>query len=263
MPSRSRPSIEIVRTPMSESPARHLNLAGASNFRDLGGYPTRDGRMVQWRRIFRSNHLGHLTEADAAVLRELGVRSAFDFRGSEERTAALCGMPDITVHSLPVEPTVVAALRAIAAAGTPLSTDHAADVMRDSYRNYVQQNTRHFRSLFAHLLEDRAPLVIHCTAGKDRTGFACALILHTLGVSDQIIAEDYLLTNRFYRRDPASSTDLPDDVRQVLGSVQESFLAAAFEAINADYGDLETYLHDGLGLGAAERAKLETTYLQG
>jgi protein-tyrosine phosphatase len=247
---------------MSASPTRHLNLAGASNFRDLGGYPTSDGRTVRWRQIFRSNHLGHLTDDDASVLRELGVRSAFDFRGAEERTAALCGMPEITVHSLPVEPTVVAALRAIAAAGTPLSTDHAVEVMRDSYRSYVQKNTQHFRALFAHLLEDRAPLVIHCTAGKDRTGFACALILHTLGVADDIISEDYLLTNRFYRRDPNSSSDLPDEVKQVLGSVQESFLAAAFEAIDADYGDLETYLRDGLGLGKAERAHLEARYLQ-
>jgi protein-tyrosine phosphatase len=248
---------------MSDSPARHLNLAGASNFRDLGGYPARDGRIVRWRQIFRSNHLGHLTDDDIGVMRDLGVRSAFDFRGTEERNAALCGMPDIAVHSLPVEPTVVAALRAIAAAGTPLSTEHAVDVMRDSYRSYVQSNTPRFRALFAHLLEDRAPLVIHCTAGKDRTGFACALILHTLGVSDDIIAEDYLLTNRFYRRDPASSSELPDDVKQVLGSVQESFLAAAFEAIDADYGDLETYLRDGLGLGIAERASLEARYLQG
>ena len=105
----------------------------------------------------------------------------------------------------------------IAASGTPLSTDHAVEVMRDSYRNYVRQNTQRFRSLFAHLLEDRAPLVIHCTAGKDRTGFACALILHALGVPDDVIAEDYLLTNRFYRRDPSASSDLPDDVRQVIG----------------------------------------------
>ena len=248
--------------PVSDFPARHLNLAGASNFRDLGGYPTRDGRIVRWRQIFRSNHLGHLTEDDIAVMRELGVRSAFDFRGTEERAAVLCCMPDITVHSLPVEPTVVAALRAIAAAGTPLSTDHAVDAMRDSYRSYVQQNTRHFRTLFAHLLEDRAPLVIHCTAGKDRTGFACALILHTLGVSDDVISEDYLLTNRFYRRDPGSSSDLPDDVKQVLGTVQESFLAAAFEAIDADYGDLDTYLRDGLGVGTAERASFKARYLQ-
>jgi protein-tyrosine phosphatase len=248
---------------MSDAPARHLNLAGATNFRDLGGYPTRDGRIVRWRQIFRSNHLGHLTDDDVAVMRDLGVRSAFDFRGTEERAAALCCMPDISVHSLPVEPTVVAALRAIAAAGTPLSIDHAVDVMRDSYRNYVQQNTQHFRTLFAHLLEDRAPLVIHCTAGKDRTGFACALILHSLGVSDDIISEDYLLTNRFYRRDSAYSSDLPEDVKQVLGSVQASFLAAAFEAIDADYGDLDTYLRDGLGIGTAERASLKARYLQG
>jgi protein-tyrosine phosphatase len=251
---------------MSDSPAsptRHFNLSGASNFRDLGGYPTSDGRTVRWRQIFRSNHLGHLTDDDVSVLRELGLRSAFDFRGTEERAAALCGMPEISVHSLPVEPTVVAALRAIAAAGTPLSTEHAIEVMRDSYRSYVQNNTQRFRALFAHLLEDRAPLVIHCTAGKDRTGFACALILHTLGVSDDIISEDYLLTNRFYRRDPSSGSDLPDEVKQVLGSVQESFLAAAFEAIDAEYGDLESYLRDGLGIGKAERAHLEARYLQG
>ena len=242
---------------MSDSPARHLNLAGASNFRDLGGYLTRDGRTVRWRQMFRSNHLGHLTDDDAVVLRALGVKSAFDFRGTGERAEAACGMPDITVHSLPVEPTVVAALRAIAASGTPLSADHAVEVMRDSYRSYVQQNTPRFRALFAHLLEDRAPLVIHCTAGKDRTGFACALILHTLGVPDDVISEDYLLTNRYYRRDPNSASELPDHVKQVLGSVQPAFLSAAFESIDADYGDLETYLRDGIGLGAKERAALE------
>jgi protein-tyrosine phosphatase len=247
---------------MSESPARHLNLAGASNFRDLGGYPGKDGRLVRWRQIFRSNHLGHLTEQDAAVLRALGVRSAFDFRGKDERTEALCGIEGIEVHSLPVEPTVVAALRAIRESGTPLSRAHAFDVMQDSYRNYVQVNTPRFRALFAHLLEDRAPLVIHCTAGKDRTGFACALILHVLGVADEVISEDYLLTNRFYRRDPSASTDLPDEVTQVLGSVQPPFLAAAFQAIDTDYGDLETYLADGLALGPKERAALLQRYLE-
>jgi protein-tyrosine phosphatase len=247
---------------MSEIPARHLNLAGASNFRDLGGYPGKDGRLVRWRQIFRSNHLGHLTEDDAAVLRALGVKSAFDFRGKDERTEALCGLDSIEVHSLPVEPTVVAALRAIRESGTPLSREHALEVMQDSYRNYVQVNTPRFRALFFHLLEDRAPLVIHCTAGKDRTGFACALILHVLGVADEVISEDYLLTNRFYRRDPSVSSDLPDDVRQVLGTVQPPFLAAAFEAISADYGDLESYLASGLGLGPTERKALHERYLE-
>jgi protein-tyrosine phosphatase len=226
---------------MSDPPARHLNLAGASNFRDLGGYPGKDGRAVRWRRIFRSNHLGHVTKADIEILRGLGLKSAFDFRGTEERAAAICGVAGIAVHSLPIEPTVVAALRARAGGGVALSSADALDVMCDSYRNYVRYSTPSFRALFAHLLEDPAPLVIHCTAGKDRTGFACALILHALGVPDEVIAEDYLLTNRFYRRDPSASSDLPDDVSQVLGSVQASFLAAGFEAIRADYGDLERY----------------------
>jgi protein-tyrosine phosphatase len=247
---------------MSETPPRHLNLSGASNFRDLGGYPGTDGRIVRWRQIFRSNHLGHLTEADIEVLRPLGLKSAFDFRGTEERVEATCGLAEIAVHSLPIEPTVVAALRARLAEGIALSSIDALDVMRDSYRNYVRNNTPSFRALFAHLLEDRAPLVVHCTAGKDRTGFACALILRALGVADEVIADDYLLTNRFYRRDPGASSDLPDDVKQVLGSVEGSFLAAAFEAISADYGDLESYFSDGLGLGAGERAALEARYLE-
>jgi protein-tyrosine phosphatase len=77
-----------------------------------------------------------------------------------------------------------------------------------------------------------------------------------------VIEDDYLLTNRFYRRDPASAPDLPEDVRQAIGSVEVSFLAAGFEVIRADYGDLESYFRQGLGLGTRERNELKMRYLQ-
>jgi protein-tyrosine phosphatase len=245
---------------MSEMPVRHFKLHGASNFRDLGGYATRDGKSLRWRKIFRSNHLGNLTPGDVEVVRGLGVKSAFDFRGIEERKGADCKVEEIAVHSLPIEPTVVAALRARLQARA-LSSADALEIMRESYRGYVRLNTHSFRELFWHLIEDSAPLVIHCTAGKDRTGFASALILHALGVSEQVIGEDYLLTNSFYRRDPNASPDLPADVQSAIGSVQASFLAAGFETVRAEYGDIETYFRDGLGLGTAERNELEERYL--
>jgi len=204
---------------------------------------------VRWRQIFRSNHLGHLTPSDIEVVRGLGVKRAFDFRGIEEREGAACAVEEIAVHSLPIEPTVVAALRArLQARG--LSSADALEIMRESYRNYVRLNTHSFRELFEHLLTEDAPLVMHCTAGKDRTGFACALLLHALGVPEEAIAEDYLLTNRFYRRDPSS------------GSVETSFLAAGFDTIERDYGDLESYFRNGLGLGGPERDDLRARYLR-
>ncbi len=175
---------------MLDSYPRHLALAGASNFRDLGGYPGKDGRPLRWRQIFRSNHLALLTDADVAVLRGLGLKSAFDLRGVEERQSTMCCVDDITVHSLPIEPAIMVALRDRILSGVPLSTAEAAELMRQSYRDFVRHNTEAFRGLFAHLLQDRAPLVIHCTAGKDRTGFACALILRALGVAEPIVVED-------------------------------------------------------------------------
>ncbi|WP_035647573.1 tyrosine-protein phosphatase [Bradyrhizobium sp. ORS 285] len=244
----------------SPSPPRHLGLQGASNFRDLGGYASRAGRHVRWRQIFRSNHLGRLTEADTAAIRGLGIRSALDFRGQQERTAGVCTIAEIAVHTLPIEPSVVPALRERWAAGR-LTTDDALELMRDSYRNYIRHYTPRFRALFDHLLADHAPVVIHCTAGKDRTGVACALVLSALDVPDETILDDYLLTNQYFRRETAAHPDLPDEVLEAIGTVQASFLAAALDTIRQEHGDIDTYLRRGLGIDQAERKALQKRYL--
>jgi protein-tyrosine phosphatase len=242
---------------------RNLNLVGAANFRDLGGYPGSDGRRVRWRRLFRSNHLGNLTDADIDVLRGLGLKCAFDLRGAEERLPTMCRFDGIAVHSLPIEPATLAVLRARLATGEPLPPAETAEIMRESYRNYVRHHTHSFRALFGHLIEDRAPLVIHCTAGKDRTGFACALVLHALGVAHDVIVEDYLLTNQFWKMsETGGSAELPYEVRAVITQVDASFLTAALDTIESDHGGLDAYLTDELGLGARERATLAERYLE-
>src|SRR5262249_15250402 len=133
----------IIAEPMSDSQIRHFNLQGASNFRDLGGYVTRDGRSLRWRQVFRSNHLGNLTPSDVEIVRALGVKNAFDFRGVDERRGSDCKVEEILVHSLPIEPTVVATLRARLQARA-LSSADALEIMRESYRGYVRLNTHSF-----------------------------------------------------------------------------------------------------------------------
>ena len=247
---------------MSDHP-RNLNLAGAANFRDLGGYHGTDGRRVRWRRLFRSNHLGDLTAADIDVLRGLGLKCAFDLRGAVERLPTMCRLDGIAVHSLPIEPVTLAVLRERLGTGKPLLQAETAEIMRESYRNYVRHHARSFRALFAHLVEDRAPLVIHCTAGKDRTGFACALVLHALGVAPDVILEDYLLTNQFWKMsETGGSSDLPHEVRAVITKVDASFLAAALDTIETDHGGLDAYLEDGLRVGPRQRAMLAERYLE-
>ena len=243
--------------------SRHLNLSGASNFRDLGGYVGKGGRQTRWGHLFRSNHLGELTDDDIAVLRRLGLRSAFDFRGESERMAsAACRDGGITVHSLPIEPTTAIVLRERLASGEKIGTEETIELMCEAYRNFVRRATPVYRTLFTHLIDDTAPLVIHCTAGKDRTGFAAAMILSSLGVAEEVIAEDFMLTNRYYRPAEASTImELPPEVRSVMGSVHASFLTAALDTVKSDYGSVDAYLADGLGLGGRERTVLERRYL--
>jgi protein-tyrosine phosphatase len=126
----------------------------------------------------------------------------------------------------------------------------------------VRHNTRRFAEFFEHLLASDEPTVFHGTAGKDRTGFAAAMILLALGISRDAVMEDYLLTNRCYRA-PAAPPDarVPTAAREVLWGVRAEFLAAALDVIDTDCGGVDAYLDSQLGMGPTERARLAQAYL--
>ncbi len=242
--------------------SRSLPLVGASNFRDLGGYAGQGGQSVRWRRLFRSDHLAGLTQEDTQALGELRLARAFDLRGRLESAAQSYALPDVRYHALPIEPTVVQRAQEMARAGQEMTAPIARRLMQDTYRAFVSDNAEQFAALFAHLLEDDTPLVFHCTAGKDRTGFAAALILRALGVADDVVLHDYLMTNDLYRRPAAVGGSAPQEVLDVIWRVQADFLEAAFEAVQRDHGGLDNYLQERLRVNDAARARLAQLYLQ-
>ncbi len=247
---------------MSPQPDRSLHLAGASNFRDLGGYRTADGQAVRWRTLFRSDHLAGLTARDTQVFSALGVKRAFDFRGVGERASATYQFAGVQQHPLPIEPTVVQGMQGILAAGEPLTAERTTQLMCLTYRNFVLHNTPRFAEMFAHLLRSDEPLVLHCTAGKDRTGYAAALILRALGVPQGTVMHDYLLTNELYRMPTAGDPRVSREVLEVLWRVQTEFLDTALDTVEEHFGGLDAYLSEQLGVGPAERAHLRRVYLQ-
>ncbi|MGV3572141.1 MAG: tyrosine-protein phosphatase [Ramlibacter sp.] len=229
-----------------------MQITGASNFRPVTGL-----KPV----LFRSDHLGALDAADAAQVRALGIRRVLDFRGVDERASAMCALPDVTVHSLAIEPTIVQTLQGLVAAGHQLTAADMTAHMQETYRGFVRHNTHRFAEFFGHLLASDEPTVFHCTAGKDRTGFAAALLLHAVGVPDDAILRDYLATNDRLRIPEVSRYGLPREAMLVLWRVQPDFLHAAFAQARQQHGSLDGYLREGLGLGAPERERLRALYL--
>ncbi len=239
--------------------APSLRLATASNFRDLAepirSLPLRRGT------LYRSDHLGALTPDDCRQIQALGVKRVLDFRGVDERCTAVCALPDVSVHSLPIEPTIVQTLNTLLAAGQRVSAADVGAYMQDTYRGFVRHNTPRFAEFFTHLLASNEPTVFHCTAGKDRTGFAAALLLRALGAPEEEVLHDYLLTNERLAMPSSSRHGLPREVMEVLWRVQPDFLSAAFDEVESSYGSIQAYLREGLGVREAESERLRALYL--
>lgn len=245
--------------------SRHLPVSGTTNFRDLGGYQGHGGRAVRWRTLFRSDHLADLTPEGLQALQNLSVVHALDFRGEQERQAQAYTWPQLRIHHQSIEPTVVQQAFALVHAGGTLSVADSVALMQETYRRFVLDNSAQFGDFFRLLLQSEGPLVFHCTAGKDRTGWAAALILYVLGVAHEDVLQDYLLTNQHYQRPAAmaarAAQAMPQEILNVLWRVEPSFLESAYSAVTQAHGSMDAYVREALGLSAADVAALQSRYL--
>jgi protein-tyrosine phosphatase len=251
--------------------SRRIELQGAPNLRDLGGYQTTDGRETRWGLLYRSGQLSALTAKDYETLARLGIVAVCDFRRDDERAAQptkwkggvtpqILALPPTADEGTPPPPNPVSATRS---GGGPMEV---ANEMRASYASYPSRLAGSYRRVIDLILEGRGPVLYHCTAGKDRTGVFSAILLSLLGVPRETVFADYLLSNEYvltpttmanYAK--ANNTSLAS-VHALL-SVETSYLDAAFAAIRRQHDSLDGYRREALKLSDEEIERLEARLL--
>jgi protein-tyrosine phosphatase len=260
---------------------RHIPLAGASNFRDFGGYPTTDGRSVKWGLLFRSDRLSELTAADFERLADLGIRQVHDLRRASEVALAPTRWPGSDAPALIASPLFEdeagpSTFHRVAA-DEAARHDPAASraIMAETYVRMITEPgpLAAFRRMFSALAEPGAfPVLIHCSGGKDRTGVTCALLQSVLGVSRRDVTHDFMLTQQYY----SAAANLRQRVSQIvsgaeLGFWSEAALAPIFgvEQLYIDTvldriaagGGVEAFLIERVGLEPRVLARLREALL--
>ncbi len=234
---------------------RLFTLQGALNFRDLGGYRTIDGRSIKWRRLFRSGGTGDLTDSDFELLAGLGLKVMFDLRATwecEHSPTAWERLPDVTYWCRPYTQSL-AQLETILSSETATAQE-ATSIMVDIYRALPAEQAPAYRELFRLLADGQLPLVFNCTAGKDRTGVAAALVLRALDVPWNTVLEDYALSDGAFSSRPLRSSahqvahNISPAVVKALGGTDEIYLEAAFAEIDRAFGSFEAYLREELAV---------------
>ncbi len=252
---------------------RNISLKGSHNFRDLGGYVTEAGYQVRWGSLFRSDHLFGLDRADWQKLKTWGIGHICDLRGPEERKSKPDHVPKdlgIVYHSLPVydpSQSLKEFLRMLRKARPQDFDGHA--YMQASYRRFVHEFSGAFAQFLSIVLESNTKgVLVHCTGGKDRTGFASALLLKILGVPEQIIRQDYMASN-FYRFQENQSIlrkayflGVSLEVIIPILEVREAYLQAAFDEIEEKFGSFPAFLSQQLSLNAPEIKALKNRFLR-
>jgi protein-tyrosine phosphatase len=253
-------------------------LEGASNFRDFGVCFTADGRRVRRGLLFRSNKLSVLTDTDRERLDAAGIRTIFDLRldDERERDPTAWSHPELVIETYP--PRKKRRLVDMALEYPPTEAG-ALQLMHDFYAKMPHSMTHMFSAIIRRLAAGGAPCVIHCSAGKDRTGVACAMVLAALGVEREGIVADYVITRHAWDReadmaratmntgaDTGAVTDLreryPPEARAVMSDAAPGYIEAALASAEERYGSLEAYLADGLELEPEVIAALRTELLE-
>ncbi len=255
-------------TPETGRPEDRIAFEGAINFRDFGGAITRDGRRVARGRLYRSDALWQFTDADLERFAALGIRTVCDFRAEKERERWPNRLPSATPP------------RSLGLGFTPQGTQAAWDAvnrgemmgdgarayMRDHYRAIATVHREFYAGMFKALLEPGAlPFLVHCASGKDRTGFAAAIILLCLGVPRDAILADYVISDRpLHRRElwHLFHRDVDPGAYAAVGAAAPEYLEASFEAIDSGWGGEDRFLREALGLADADRARLAQLLLE-
>ena len=252
---------------------RVLPLRGIVNFRDLGGYETIDGRRVKWGKLLRSGAHDDLTAEDAIYLKNMGLKTVVDYRSTMETSEH----PDIKMDGvcyLNVKPLKEAgATNVLDVMNVKMETaDDAIKALTGINRQMMSspQALEAYRTLMLTILDEKQlPLVQHCTAGKDRVGVGAATILLALGVPEETIMKDYLLSNEHQvkqdKLNMSSTKELkPEQIEmfKALTQVHAVYLQAMFDEMRVQFGDADHYLHEGLGLTDEQLAQLKNMFLE-
>lgn len=244
-------------------PRRIVQLDAVHNFRDLGGYPARDGLVTRWRLLYRADGLYRLTDADVETIRALGLRTVVDLRTQhelDERGTFPHQRIDVRFTHHPVIDTTWAMEEHV--------EKEAHEFLVWAYRDMLAQGAPRFAKAIEQLAEPGAlPAVFHCAAGKDRTGVLAALLLSALGVPRSIVLADYALTAGAMERMRAWATREFPELAEQMADTPSAFMAALPEAmdevltdLDAQHGSVEAYVRR-IGVGAAALDALAASLL--
>ncbi|MFC4349364.1 tyrosine-protein phosphatase [Kordiimonas lipolytica] len=261
--------------------SRIIPMPGVKNFRDMGGYIGADGRTMRWGKLYRSGHWAEFTGNRETAAPAYGITTVVDFRSDAEKKRHPVGWPDgwaPTYHATPIGGNAAAWVQELyeRLSTSPFPAKELRDQFILAFETIPVANADGLKRFFDILVEGETndSVLFHCTAGKDRTGIAGALLMRVLGVAEADITADFLMTNDAVDLPAASAviaqrlsekagrTINPADVHPLVG-VEPAFLDAAHKSIDKAFGSVDAYLVDRLGLTPDRQGRLRDLFLEG